>query len=183
MSYNNSNNPQLQQWFQSVDTDRSGQICAEELQRALVNGDWTPFDIETIKLMIDMFDQDQSGTIGFNEFISLWQYIGEWQQCFRSFDKDNSNTIDIQELTTALRTFGFNLSDRIIRICLKKFNKHASKAQRKNMDPNVATFDTFIRLCVTLRMLTDSFRRFDNDNDGVIQIGYENFLDLFVNGK
>lgn len=31
----------LWQWFSSVDTDRSGAITAEELQQALVNGDWT----------------------------------------------------------------------------------------------------------------------------------------------
>ena len=31
----------LWQWFGSVDTDRSGHITAEELQRALINGDWS----------------------------------------------------------------------------------------------------------------------------------------------
>lgn len=31
----------LWQWFESVDTDRSGHISAEELQRALINGDWS----------------------------------------------------------------------------------------------------------------------------------------------
>lgn len=31
----------LWQWFSSADSDRSGQISAEELQQCLINGDWT----------------------------------------------------------------------------------------------------------------------------------------------
>ncbi|KAH9957702.1 hypothetical protein BC827DRAFT_1223977 [Russula dissimulans] len=31
----------LWSWFLAVDTDRSGNISVHELQRALVNGDWT----------------------------------------------------------------------------------------------------------------------------------------------
>lgn len=35
--------PQLWQWFSSVDSDRSGSISATELQAALVNGTWMVF--------------------------------------------------------------------------------------------------------------------------------------------
>lgn len=38
---------------------------------ALVNGDWTQFDPQTVKMMIRMFDTDKSGTIGFDEFWSV----------------------------------------------------------------------------------------------------------------
>ncbi|KAI0221598.1 hypothetical protein L0F63_001036, partial [Massospora cicadina] len=55
---------QLQFWFSSVDSDGSGQLSAEELQKALANGDYTPFNIETVRLMVNMFDSDQTGTIG-----------------------------------------------------------------------------------------------------------------------
>ena len=36
----------------SVDTDRSGTISANELQRALSNGTWNPFNPETVRIMI-----------------------------------------------------------------------------------------------------------------------------------
>lgn len=29
----------------------------DELQRALVNGDWSPFNIETVRTMVNMFDK------------------------------------------------------------------------------------------------------------------------------
>jgi len=53
-----------------------------------------------------MFDRKQSGTIDFHEFQALWKYVTDWQHCFRSFDRDNSGTIDRSELKTALTTFG-----------------------------------------------------------------------------
>lgn len=42
--------------FQRVDTDRSGSISVHELQTALVNGDWSPFNIETVRMMVNIFD-------------------------------------------------------------------------------------------------------------------------------
>ena len=38
--------------FYRVDKDRSGYISADELQRALSNGTWAPFNAETVRLMI-----------------------------------------------------------------------------------------------------------------------------------
>jgi hypothetical protein len=42
--------------YELIDTDGSGQLSADELQRALINGDWSPFNIETVRLMVNMFD-------------------------------------------------------------------------------------------------------------------------------
>ncbi|GAA5800792.1 hypothetical protein HPULCUR_006230 [Helicostylum pulchrum] len=42
--------------FQRVDTDHSGSISVHELQTALVNGDWSPFNIETVRMMVAIFD-------------------------------------------------------------------------------------------------------------------------------
>jgi len=39
----------------SVDRDKSGYISAEELQVALSNGTWTPFNPETVRLMIGKY--------------------------------------------------------------------------------------------------------------------------------
>ncbi len=45
--------------YQAVDTDHSGKISATELQQALHNGNWSPFNAETCRLMIGMFDRDR----------------------------------------------------------------------------------------------------------------------------
>lgn len=100
-----------------VDRDRSGAISADELQTALSNGEqqypalslfsqryptgsWTAFNPETVRLMIGMFDKDRSGTINFQEFGSLWKYVQDWQTTFKSYDRDNSGSIDKNELKT-----------------------------------------------------------------------------------
>ena len=66
----------------------------------IYTGSWTPFNPETVRLMIGMFDRDRSGTINFQEFGALWKYVNDWQTTFRSYDKDNSGSIDRQELKT-----------------------------------------------------------------------------------
>lgn len=42
-----------------------------------------------------------------------------------------------------------------------------------NVGQGNITFDNFVQACVTVKTLTDSFRQFDTDNDGWIQINYE----------
>ena len=44
--------PQVYQWFLSVDQDRSGKINMMELQQALTNSNWSHFNAETCRLMI-----------------------------------------------------------------------------------------------------------------------------------
>lgn len=50
-----------------------------ELKQALVNGDWQPFDDQTILMLMRIFDVDGNGTITFGEFEGLWNYVKEWQ--------------------------------------------------------------------------------------------------------
>ena len=47
-----------------------------------------------------MFDRNGDGTINFDEFGSLWNYVTQWQTTFRQYDRDNSGSIDKNELTT-----------------------------------------------------------------------------------
>ena len=51
--------------FSQVDKDRSGQISTNELGQALSNGTWAPFNPETVRQMIVMFDRDHSGSIDY----------------------------------------------------------------------------------------------------------------------
>lgn len=160
--------------FQRVDKDRSGAITAEELQQALSNGTWTPFNPETVRLMIGMFDKSQKGTVSFEEFGALWKYVTDWENCFRSFDRDNSGNIDRNELKTALTNFGYRLSDQIIDTLIRKYDRAGR---------GTIYFDDFIQCCIVLYTLTSAFRQLDTDLDGVITIHYEQFLGMVFNLK
>jgi len=155
--------------FAGVDRDRSGQITAVELGQALSNGTWAPFNPETVRLMIGMFDHDHSGTIGFHEFSGLWKYVTDWQNTFRSYDRDNSGTIDKNELKTALTNFGYRLSDQFYNMLIRKFDRQ-NRGQ--------IAFDDFIQCCVVLQTLTASFRAKDTQQTGWINVAYEEFLTM-----
>jgi len=168
--------PQLWSWFSAVDVDRSGQISAAELQRALINGDWSTFDLDTVKLLMNMFDTDRSGQIGFNEFSGLWKYIKDWQGVFQHFDRDRSGSIDGTELQNALNQFGYRLSPQLLNLLQRKY---ASAPQTHGGYPGVQqgiTFDRFVRACVVVKQITEAFSALDTDRDGWVQINYDQFL-------
>ncbi|VVC26356.1 Hypothetical protein CINCED_3A009646 [Cinara cedri] len=136
---------------------------------ALSNGTWTPFNPETVRLMIGMFDKHSRGTVSFDDFGSLWKYVTDWQACFRSFDRDGSGNINVTELKDALSSFGYRLSEQIVSVMLKRFDRFGR---------GTILFDDFIQCCVVLHTLTASFRQFDTDQDGYITIHYEQFLNM-----
>ncbi|KND00802.1 uncharacterized protein SPPG_03911 [Spizellomyces punctatus DAOM BR117] len=166
--------PQLWNWFKAVDADRSGHVNPQELQQALINGDWSPFSLETVQLMMTLFDRDGSGTIGFDEFTSLWRYIEDWKRIFQQFDTDRSGKIDRNELKQALLAFGYNVSDRIVDLMIRKF------ARRGSID---ITFDSFISCCVTVKSLSDAFQRHDTDRDGWVNMSHDMFLELVISTR
>ncbi|KAG1819566.1 uncharacterized protein BJ212DRAFT_1341646 [Suillus subaureus] len=155
--------PQLWQWFCAVDTDRSGALSVTELQAALVN----EFDLDTVKMLMNIFDTDRSGTIGFNEFAGLWKYIAEWQRVFKHFDRDHSGSIEGRELAEALRSFGYNLSPPLLQALEIRYASGAPSAYGPPPEH-----------CVTVKTLTETFQRADHDNDGWIQLNYEEFLKI-----
>uniref|UniRef100_A0A3Q1GHM2 Programmed cell death 6 n=1 Tax=Acanthochromis polyacanthus TaxID=80966 RepID=A0A3Q1GHM2_9TELE len=133
-----------------VDKDRSGVISDSELQQALSNT-WTPFNPVTVRSII-MFDRENKGGVNFNEFAGVWKYITDWQNIFRTYDRDNSGFIDKNELKQALTGF-YRLSDQFYGTLIDKFD----------------------------RRLTDVFRRYDTDQDGWIQVSYEQYLSMVFN--
>ncbi|KAG0055000.1 Programmed cell death protein 6 [Gryganskiella cystojenkinii] len=164
----------LRAWFDSVDADRSGSLNIEELQRALINGDWSPFNVETVRLVFNMFDSDNSGLINFDEFKGLWKYIEEWRACFVAFDKDRSGFIDFNELKTAMHSFRYNLSDNFLTLVIRKYDKRGR---------GDISFDMFIQISCSIKSLTDAFMRIDREGKGYATIGYEQFLELVINNR
>lgn len=139
----------------------SGQLSEAELGKALVNGDYTSFDPHTVKMMIRMFDIDRSGTISFDEFCGLWGFLTEWRKLFDRFDVDASGTISFDEFTAALVAFGYRLSPDYVTLL---FNTYDVKRR------GVLSFDLFVQACISLKRMTDVFKKYDTDRDGYITL-------------
>ncbi|CAG9585587.1 unnamed protein product [Danaus chrysippus] len=106
--------PQVQQWFNAVDKDRSGFITALELKSALVNAQGQTFSETACSLMMGMFDKDRTGHINVEEFDKLYTYINQWLAVFKTYDTDQSGHIEEEELSKALSTMGFRFSPDFI---------------------------------------------------------------------
>ncbi|KAH6682265.1 peflin [Plectosphaerella plurivora] len=159
--------PTLLPLFRAVDKDGTGQLSERELSAALVNGDWTAFDPQTIRMMIRMFDSDRSGTIGFSEFCGLWSFLASWRTLFDRFDADRSGNISLDEFNNALVAFRYRLSPGFVELIFRTYDKRGE---------GVMSFDLFVQACISLKRMTDVFKKYDDDRDGYITLSFEDFL-------
>ncbi|MCJ1374774.1 hypothetical protein MMC20_006006 [Loxospora ochrophaea] len=159
--------PSLLPLFRAVDKDGSGQLTEQKLRNALVNGDFTSFDPHTVRMMIRMFDSNRSGTIGYNEFCGLWGFLAAWRTLFDRFDEDGSGNISYDEYSKALIAFGYRLSPPFVGLMFRTYDKRGD---------NSMSFDLFVQSCISLKRMTDVFKKYDNDRDGYITLSFEEFL-------
>ncbi|OWP06988.1 hypothetical protein B2J93_7722 [Marssonina coronariae] len=163
----NGADPAMWPLFKAVDKDGTGHLSEKELRAALVNGDWTSFDPHTVKMMIRMFDSDRSGSINFEEFCGLWGFLAAWRSLFDRFDSDRSGNISLDEYTNALVAFGYRLSPQFVEVLFRTFDKRRDGA---------ISFDLFVQSCISLKRMTDVFKKYDDDRDGYITLSFEDFL-------
>lgn len=134
-----------------------------------------------------MFDTDRSGTIGFEEFCGLWSFLASWRSLFDRFDTDRSGAISLDEYSNALTAFGYRLSPEFVRflfgtydkgrtnqLSFDLFGKSSESSDYLGKDTNCGC-DT-VQSCISLKRMTDVFKRYDDDRDGFIQLSFEEFL-------
>lgn len=126
-----------------------------------MNGDWSSFDPYTVKMMIRMFDSDRSGSIGFDEFCGLWGFLAAWRNLFDRFDADRSGNISLDEYTNALVAFGYRLTPQFVDTLFRTYDKRNEGA---------ISFDLFVQSCISLKRMTDVFKKYDDDRDGYITL-------------
>jgi len=170
----NALNPQIYQYFQIADQDRSGRIDFRELNLALKNDSNSNFSPESCRMMITLFDHSGDGQIDAHEFERLWLFLGQWRQAFNSFDQDRSGEIDQNELASALSQMGYRFSLPFVQKSMMKFDITRRSA---------LSFDEFVRLCCVLQSLTQQFKMYDPQMSGRINVGYEQFLDMIFSSS
>ncbi|KAM9494243.1 peflin [Clarias gariepinus] len=161
-------NPEAFQWFQTVDTDRSGYINLKELKQALLNSNNSSFNDETCLMMINMFDKTKTGRIDVFGFSALWVFLQQWRAIFSQFDRDRSGSINSNELHQALSQLGYNLSPQFIQTLV---NRHCVRGMS-----NALQLDSFIQVCTQLQIMTQAFREKDTGMTGNVRMSYEDFL-------
>lgn len=177
---------QLLPLFRAANVSRTGALTEAELGSALVNGDYSSFDPNTVKTMVRMFDRSGDGVIQFEEFVSLWRFLAAWRELFDRFDEDRSGRISLEEFENALVAFGYRLSRMFVRVL---FTTYEAKGRRRahSVAGTAApfhpggrghgmSFDLFVQACISLKRMTDVFKRYDDDRDGYVTLSFEEFL-------
>ncbi|XP_013374202.1 PREDICTED: grancalcin isoform X2 [Chinchilla lanigera] len=148
---------------------QDGEVDAEELQKCLtesgISGSYSPFSLETCRIMIAMLDRDNTGKMGFNEFKELWAAINAWKQNFLNTDQDRSGSVEHHEFSQAIAIMGYRLSPQTLNAIVQRYSKNGR-----------IFFDDYVACCVKLRALTDFFRRRDHLQQGSVNFMYEDFL-------
>lgn len=121
-----------------------------------------------------MFDSDHDNSVNFKEFEYLWRYLAEWRKIFARFDLDQSDTISLDEFTTALSEFGYTLSRGFTK---KMFDVYARPDKAGEL---VMSFDMFVQACIHIKRMTDIFRKRDTQRAGFITLSFEEFLSAFM---
>ncbi|XP_055319195.1 peflin isoform X2 [Sitodiplosis mosellana] len=161
--------PDVERMFNAVDTDRSGKITPKELQSALQNGKGQNFSNRCCSLLVSMFDTSNGGSVDIHQFNKMYEYINQWLNIFKTYDRNASGLIDDQELNQAFSQMGFNFSPNFTKMLTSKSN-----------DRKEVSVDEFIVLCVTIQRLTEAFRVRDTQHNGMISIAFEDFLNIVL---
>eukprot|EP01065_Artemidia_motanka_P036647 TRINITY_DN445_c7_g1_i1.p1 TRINITY_DN445_c7_g1~~TRINITY_DN445_c7_g1_i1.p1 ORF type:complete len:170 (+),score=67.84 TRINITY_DN445_c7_g1_i1:107-616(+) len=157
---------QMQQWFQFVDRDRSGQLDYKELQVALKQAGLN-FSLMSTNMMLRLFDPDRSGQISFPEFCNLYQWIQAKQQSFAYFDRDRSGNLNKQECYQALQHAGFQM------------DQHSFEATYRVYDPDhngTLSLTEFTGMAAYLQLCTNTFKSFDPQGTGQATITLDKFV-------
>ena len=89
-----------EQWFASVDSDRSGQLNTAELQRALAQGGLN-FSMKLVSSMIRMYDVDKTSQLTLPQFIELHKFLVGVQSVFGAADHNRSGQLNLNECVPA----------------------------------------------------------------------------------
>lgn len=156
----------VRQWFQQIDTDRSGELTAAELQRALQLGNLN-YGLNDVDQMIRAFDTRGRRKLNMQEFERLHQFLCSIQSSFFYFDKDRSGSLSGPEVMQALQHAGFNLDQPVLYSMMQKY------------DPDVSgtlTLDEYIRMCLFLQSCVRTFSAFDAQRQGRITMDFNQFV-------
>ncbi|ODN77426.1 hypothetical protein L202_04605 [Cryptococcus amylolentus CBS 6039] len=171
---------ELRNMFNAFDSTRTGQLSGGDLQRLLAKDATMDAREDSVKMLMNIFDTDRSGSINFQEFEGLYRYIQDWHGIFRRFDTDASGLIDRAELHSALLGFGFSLPPEMVDKIEKRFGPPPTPAGGRKVEGDGISFDRFLMACVTVKHYSEGFRAVDVRNEGRVSMDYNKFMEMIL---
>eukprot|EP00761_Pharyngomonas_kirbyi_P011506 gb/GECH01011531.1/.p1 GENE.gb/GECH01011531.1/~~gb/GECH01011531.1/.p1 ORF type:complete len:293 (+),score=72.63 gb/GECH01011531.1/:1-879(+) len=160
----------LQQWFWSVDSQRRGEINANDLLNALRYMGHN-FSEQTSRLIMAVFDADHSGSISFNEFVPMFKFIQALKERFQQCDHDRTQMLSMPQTEEALRSEGFTFDQKTAVALFHKFARNS---------PGL-TFEQFVELACFLGAVKSEFQWRDQQNSGRVNLSLGELVEIIAN--
>lgn len=126
------------------------------------------FSLTTCRNMVNLLDKDGTGKLGLVEFKILWSKIEKFLALYKERDADQSGCMSACEMRVAVEEAGFSLNNPLHQIIVARYSDtHLS-----------IDFDNFVCCLIRLESLFKSFDSLDEDGDGQIQLGFQQWLSL-----
>ncbi|GLT63218.1 hypothetical protein SLA2020_357970 [Shorea laevis] len=155
----------LREWFERVDSEKTGSLTAPQLKSAFSVGN-LEFSLSIVQQMIRMYDFDRNGTMSFEEFVALNKFLIKVQQAFSDFERGRG-FLGLDEVYEALVKIGFSLDSPAFCTVCESFD------QKKN---GRFRLDDFISLCIFLQSARNLFNSFDTAKQGRITLDLNQFV-------
>ncbi|KAF8405533.1 hypothetical protein HHK36_010440 [Tetracentron sinense] len=176
----------LKEWFERVDSDKTGNITAPQLKRALTVGN-LDFPLSVVQQMIRyfslvkvkldcsqidvlglcrMYDFDRNGTMSFEEFIALNKFLLKVQHAFSDLERGRGFLVP-DDVYEALVKVGFSLDSPAFYTVCESFDK------KKN---GSFWLDDFISLCIFVQSARNLFNSFDTAKQGRVTLDLNQFV-------
>lgn len=156
----------LRKWFDAIDKDQNGSLTVQELQAALAEGGFN-FSLALVAHIIRQADRDGSNTITFNEFGRLHVFLSTVQASFSQLDLDHSGRLSLDEIASALRKFGYNIDPPALQTIFQRFDP---------MGVGSLGLHEFLAMTLFLRSASATFKAFDPQSSGTVQLNFNQFL-------
>ncbi|XP_051134689.1 uncharacterized protein LOC127253912 isoform X2 [Andrographis paniculata] len=155
----------LKDWFDRVDSQKTGNITAPQLKGAFAVGN-LHFPISVVQQMIRMYDFDRNGTMGFEEFLELNKFLLKVQQAFSGLERGRG-FLNPDEVYEGLLKIGFSLDSPAFYTVCESFDQTRS-GQLK--------LDDFISLCIFVQSARNLFNSFDTSKQGRVTLDFNQFI-------
>ncbi|XP_031378162.1 sorcin-like [Punica granatum] len=155
----------LREWFERVDSEKTGSVTALQLKQAFAVGN-LEFSLSVVEQMIRMYDYDRNGTMSFEEFVALNKFLLKVQQAFSDLERGHGYLAP-EDVYKALVKIGFSLDSPSFYTVCESFD------QKKN---GRFRLDDFISLCIFIQSARNLFNSFDTAKQGRVSLDFNQFV-------
>ncbi|XWS20559.1 hypothetical protein CRYUN_Cryun31cG0112200 [Craigia yunnanensis] len=157
----------LREWFERVDSEKTGSITATQLKSAFAIGN-LEFPLSVVQQMIRMYDFDRNGSMSFEEFLALNKFLIKVSRLLSTLNSNrNRGFLGTDDVFEALNKIGFSLDSPAFYTACESFD------QKKN---GRFQLDDFISLCIFLQSARNMFNAFDTAKQGRVTLDLNQFV-------